>query len=188
MWCPNIMRILQISTSMTAKGGSSCLLIWWAVDTVPPDSGSAMMPTILFTFCNRVLQLLYTAHLLYSPQRCHIRPLRGNNSYCPERCSKDLYRNLLCCYGVADCRKFSSLQVDSYDRRRSWQSTQLGKYRAGFVYATRRMPCSYKIKCQHVSITFRDAPPTRNPSMSSCFASSWLLAPFTEPAQRCHFK
>ncbi|KAG6550688.1 hypothetical protein Mapa_007785 [Marchantia paleacea] len=38
--------------------------------------------------------------------------------------------------------------------------------------------------------TFREAPPTRKPSISSCLASSALLAAFTEPVQRvdCHCK
>lgn len=33
----------------------------------------------------------------------------------------------------------------------------------------------------HVT-TFREAPPTRNPSTSGCAASSLQFAPFTEPA------
>lgn len=32
--------------------------------------------------------------------------------------------------------------------------------------------------------TFKEAPPTRKPSMSSCFASSALLPPFTDPEMR----
>jgi len=32
--------------------------------------------------------------------------------------------------------------------------------------------------------TFNEAPPTRNPSISSCFASSALLPPFTDPEKK----